>query len=106
MNSNYHLLGQGEPVVLMAVPSDKLEQILQKLDELSAAVKGGNSEKLGDWIGEKEAQKLLGRKATWFWQRRKNGELVFTKVGNKIMYSRRSILAFLKDNSIEEVRYA
>jgi hypothetical protein len=100
------VLGQGEPVVLMAVPSEMLEQIIQKLDELSAVVRGGSSQKLGDWVSEKEAQQLLGRKATWFWQRRKNGELVFTKVGNKIMYSRESILTYLNQNTREEVRYA
>jgi hypothetical protein len=105
MKQRQNILSQGEPVVLMAVPSEMLEQIIQKLDELSAVVKGGHPEKLGDWISEKEAQKLLGRKATWFWNRRKNGELVFTKVGNKIMYSRESILAFLNQHTREEVRY-
>ena len=100
------ILGQGEPVVLMAVPSDELLQIKQMLMELLSATKGGYSVNLGDWIDEKEAQKLLGRKGTWFWHRRKNGELVFTKVGNKIMYSRESILNFLNQNAREEVRYA
>ena len=100
------VLGQGEPVVLMAVPSEMLEQIMQKLDDLSAVVRGGSPQKLGDWVSEKDAQQLLGRKGTWFWHRRKNGELVFTKVGNKIMYSRESILNFLNQNVREEVRYA
>lgn len=89
----------------MAVPSEELVQIKQMLTELLNASKGEHHAKLGDWIDEKEAQKLLGRKATWFWQRRKNGELVYTKVGNKIMYSRESILSFLNQNTKEAVRY-
>ncbi len=105
MKQRQNILSQGEPVVLMAVPSEMLEQIIQKLDELSAVVRGGHPEKLGDLDFGEGGSKTPGKKATWFWNRRKNGELVFTKVGNKIMYSRESILAFLNQNAREEVRY-
>lgn len=89
----------------MAVPREELVEIKQMLKELLTSSKGDHYPKLGDWIDEKEAQKLLNRKATWFWERRKNGELVFTKVGNKVMYSRESILAFLNENRKEAVHY-
>lgn len=47
----------------MAVPSEELVQIKQMLVELLNASRIEHPSKLGDWIDEKEAQKLLGRKA-------------------------------------------
>ncbi len=37
-------------------------------------------------ISEVEAKKILGRETTWFWQKRKSGELKYRKMGNKNYY--------------------
>ena len=37
-------------------------------------------------VSEVEAKKLLGRETTWFWQKRKSGELKYRKMGNKNYY--------------------
>lgn len=60
----------------------------------------GNS--IGDFIPESEAQKLLGRKVTWFWNMRKKGALSFSKVGNRIFYSKADILKLLLQNKSEK----
>lgn len=50
---------------------------------------------IGDYISEPEAQKMLGRKTTWFYMARTTGELAFTKVGNKVFYAKADILKML-----------
>lgn len=50
---------------------------------------------LGDYLTEKQAQKLLGRKTSWFWEMRKRGKLKFSKVGNKIFYSKADLIKFI-----------
>ena len=79
MKQRQNILSQGEPVVLMAVPSEMLEQIIQKLDELSAVVKGGHPEKLGDWI--------LRRRLKSSWEEKQHGSGVVEKTES--LYLRR-----------------
>jgi hypothetical protein len=57
---------------------------------------------IGDYISEKEAKKILGRKTTWFWNLRKNGKLPYSKVGNKVFYSKATILKFIEGNKISQ----
>ena len=68
-------------------------QILDILSEDREPING-----LGDYISEIEAAKLLSRKTTWFWKLRKAGAIPFTKVGNKVYYSKQDILKLLNDN--------
>jgi hypothetical protein len=65
-----------------------------KLDALKA-------EKESDWINADEAKKLLNVKSkTKMQQMRNSGEIVFTKYGKKIKYSKKSILAVLDNHKV------
>ena len=72
----------------------KLDQLLQlNLKQNS----GGSS--LQNWISEKEAQSILGKKVTSLWKLRKEGQIISTKVGHKIFYSMKSIQELLEKGS-------
>ena len=61
-----------------------------------------NGTGVSDWIPEKEAQKLLHFRSKSSWQKmRDQGIIVFSQTGRKILYSRKSILAFLEKNKVE-----
>jgi hypothetical protein len=98
MKPNNSKLQAGTGLVL--VPQTFLDEISETqnriLELLSEEKEGSNS--IGDFIPEAEAAKLLGRKTTWFWKLRKAGTLGFTKVGNKVFYSKQDILDLLQRN--------
>ena len=52
-----------------------------------------------DYVDEKRAIELIGRKATWFWQMRKSGALNYTKVGAKVYYSISEIKKLIENGS-------
>lgn len=53
-----------------------------------------------DWIDDLEAKELLNvRSKTRMQQLRSNGEIIFTKYGRKIKYSRKSIMDYLNKNA-------
>lgn len=82
-----------------------LEEINEKLDLLIESMKSRPSQKeIGEYIEEKEAQKLLGRGTTWFWQMRKSGRLSFSRINRKVYYSKRDIVALLNENKQEAYR--
>jgi hypothetical protein len=90
--------------VLVAVPQPYLDSLLENQKEILALLKGNNnhfSQMVGDYITEEEAQKILGRKATWFWGMRTKGKLAFSKVGNKNYYSIADIEKLLTSNKKE-----
>lgn len=101
--------GHGEPVVLMTMTSDMLEQLVDRVAEKLATKLDAGKPSTGeteDWITEKEAQRILGKKATSLWSHRRNGELVYAKVGKKTYYSKESVIALMKANKVERARYA
>lgn len=52
-----------------------------------------------DWIDDTGAKELLNiRSKTRMQQLRSNGEIIFTKYGRKIKYSRKSIMDYLNKN--------
>jgi hypothetical protein len=57
---------------------------------------------IGDYITEKEAKIILGRNTTWFWNLRKNGQLQYSKIGNKVFYSKANILKFIEGKKISQ----
>ena len=77
------------------IQAEKIEDISNKLESILSLLSKDRSSSLGDYISQKEAQKLLDRKTTWFWSMRKNGYLPFSKVGNKIYYSKADIIKLL-----------
>lgn len=56
------------------------------------------SYELGDYVEEKQAIQILGRKTTWFYNMRQSGKLPFTKVGSKTFYSKADLLNILDLN--------
>lgn len=80
------------------VPESWLEQLDEKLNALMNRPSERQSNTLGDWISEEEAKKMLGRETTWFYYRRKAGELEYAKAGRKTYYSLASINQFLEQN--------
>ncbi len=71
------------------IPNETLESIERNQIEILNLLKGKNlngSEQL-NYVDEKKAIQIIGKKATWFWQMRKSGVLKYTKVGAKVFYS-------------------
>ena len=57
-----------------------------------------STSELGEYIEEKEAIQLLGRKTTWFYNMRQTGKLPFTKIGSKTYYSKADLIQILDKN--------
>jgi thymidylate synthase len=73
----------------LIIPHEIIESIEKNQTEILNLLKSKfdqGSESL-DFIDEKRAIELIGKKATWFWQMRKSGALNYTKVGAKVYYS-------------------
>ena len=90
--------------VLVAVPKSYLDGLLENQKEILDLLKGNtnlSSQTIGDYIPEEKARKILGKKATWFWDMRTKGKLAFFKVGNKIYYSMKDIVGLLNANQKE-----
>ena len=53
------------------------------------------------WVTYKEAQELLPYRSKTKWQQlRDRGEIVFSQFGRKILYSRQSLIDYVKNNKI------
>ena len=59
--------------------------------------KDTSSRVLGDYIPEEEAMKLLGRGKTWFWNKRKSGELPAKKAAGRWYYRLKDIQKYIED---------
>ena len=76
---------------------NELKQLAIDVREVLAKLNNGtNPSALGEWIPEAEAQKILGRKTTWFYNKRNSGELAGRKRGNKWWYAKSEILKFIE----------
>lgn len=81
------------------VPKDFLNLLMEGQRKILALLENvPEKNQLGDYVSENEAQKMLGRKSTWFWSMRSKGKLPFAKVGNKVFYSRKDIVKLLEDH--------
>ena len=84
----------------MKVPKEIFEEIRQLVKDVKIMIEllhnSQNSSPLGGWIPESEAQKLLGRKTTWFYYKRKSGELTGKKRGGKWWYQKSDIQKFIE----------
>src|SRR5215212_2648983 len=78
----------------LIVPKRWLQSISESQSKILSLLECGNTvaNGIGDYISEKEAKDLLGRKTTWFWKMRSSGRLAFSKVGNKTFYLRQDII--------------
>ena len=78
----------------------QLHRILKKLKEIEDKLNRPKS--LDDYISEFEAKKLLQRGTTWFWERRKAGELHHTKLGGQVYYLKSDLVKYLEDRSSKD----
>ncbi len=89
------------------LPEDDYNQLIEKLDNILSMLNGDANSKSksnsigGKWIPEKEAQRLIDKKATTLWKMRTSGILTFTKLNNRVYYDKESILALLEKNKFE-----
>lgn len=88
----------------LLVPKRWLEDISQQQDRILNILSGAEprvptarrpKEVLADYISETDARELLGRKAGWFWNLRKTGQLKYSKTGRSIYYKRSDIVNLL-----------
>jgi hypothetical protein len=90
----------GQTFVL--VPATEFESMKAILGQIKAVLEDrGTIKGLDDYLSEKEAIRFLGRGPTWLWDKRKRGELAFTKVGNRVLYIRSDLLAYLDAHRVE-----
>ena len=75
----------------------QLLRILKKLKEIEDKLNRPKS--IDDYVSELEAKKLLGRGTTWFWERRRFGELPYTKLGGQVFYLMKDLVKYLEDRS-------
>lgn len=85
---------------LVLVPVQMLDEIKHLIHELKSQKEQelNKPEVLGEFISEKEAQKLLGRRTTWFYEQRRSGRLPFSKVGSKVFYRTKDIHALISES--------
>ena len=100
--SNRSNTKQIEAKTMVLVPQETLTQLIAGQERILRVLseRTDKQDSIGDYISENDAKKILGRKSTWFWTLRKKGKLAFTKVGNKIFYSRADILSFIELNKM------
>ena len=80
--------------------NQQLHRILKKLKEIEDKLNRPKS--IDDYVSELEAKKLLGRGTTWFWERRKAGELHYTKLGGQVYYLKSDLVKYLEDRSSKD----
>jgi len=85
---------------LVLVPVQLVDEIKQLLNEIRGkqTTDTNTDSILGEFISEKDARKLLGRKTTWFYEQRRSGRLPYSKVGSKVFYKREDLVALLNNN--------
>jgi hypothetical protein len=82
------------------VNNKQLLRILKKLKEIEDKLNRPKS--IDDYVSELEAKKLLGRGTTWFWERRRSGELPYTKLGGQVYYLMSDLVKYLEDRSSKD----
>lgn len=83
------------------VPHERLEAIEKAQEEILELLKSKNSKNSEslDYVDEKRAIEIIGKRATWFWQMRTSGQLKYTKVGAKVFYSLQDIKQLIIDGA-------
>ena len=75
----------------------QLSRILKMLEDIDDKLNKPKS--IDDYVSELEAKQLLGRGTTWFWERRRSGELPYTRLGVQVYYLRKDLVKYLEDRS-------
>ncbi len=94
------MLDKNEKYVI--VPYEDMKELMQKVDEIKDSLTNSTNNKgvLGEFVPEKEAQKILSKGTTWFWNKRQTGELKGKKAGNQWYYKRSSLLKLIENGTI------
>ena len=83
------------------IPKEALDELIQAIKDLKMLQdeigKGGNSEALGDYIPEDKAMELLDRGKTWFFYKRKSGELPGKKAAGRWYYLKEDIKKYIQN---------
>ena len=75
------------------VPQAQIESLVENQKKILAYLEKGQPPNLtGNYVSEEEAKKEFSKGTTWFWERRKTGELPFVKVGGKVYYNKEDLL--------------
>jgi hypothetical protein len=90
----FHMSNEREILDQLKEANRRLGQIDRMLRDLPVK----SNENLGDWLTEEQARELLQRGATSLWDLRKRKKLITSRIGNRIYYSRQSILDFIEKN--------
>ena len=80
--------------------NSQFRRILKKLKDIDDKLKKPKS--VNDYVSELEAKKLLLRGTTWFWERRRSGELPYTKLGGQVFYLMKDLVKYLEDRSSKD----
>jgi hypothetical protein len=83
---------------LSLIQNDVLEEIKNNQLKILAIFENSQKVQLTDYITETEAKELLKKKATWFWQMRKSGQLQYSKIGKAIYYAKSDIIKLFEKN--------
>jgi hypothetical protein len=84
------------------IPYQKLDELFQLVRKIEEKIDGSSSNSknsLGEYINESEAKQMLQKGTTWFWNKRKSGELKGKKAGNNWYYQRKDIIKFIESGS-------
>jgi hypothetical protein len=84
------------------VPEKALEELIiavKNIKKFQENLERGeeNVKPLGDYIDEDQAMKVLKRGKTWFWNKRKTGELQGKKAGGRWYFKISNIYKFIDD---------
>ena len=85
----------------LLIPEEVLKTINEKQDKILELLSNQKESTTTDFITEREAKEIFKRKATWFWQMRKNGILPFSKIGKSIYYSVKDLKKLMEDSKSE-----
>jgi len=80
--------------------NSQFRRIIKKLNDIDDKLEKPKS--FDDYVSELEAKKLLGRGTTWFWERRRAGELPYTKLGGQVFYLMKDLVKYLEDRSSKD----
>ena len=77
---------------------DELIKAIQDLKQLQDTLRNENSSGvLGDYIAEEDAMKVLARGKTWFWNKRKSGDLPAKKAAGRWYYHKDDITKYIEN---------
>jgi lipoate-protein ligase B len=68
------------------ISDEVIDTLVAKQDKILALLEAKKEVTLNGYVKEKQAMELINKKATWFWQMRKTGQLAFIKIGQTIYY--------------------